>query len=199
MNRTRQQTALFLAYFTVGYNVLEGTISILFAIPAQSAALFGFGIDSFVESLSGLVMAWRFGPRGGEHREARAMRLVGMAVVVFAAYVAYESTSQLYWGEAPAPSLVGIVIAVASLVVMPVLFAWKRRLAAAVRSRSLLVDAKQTLACMLLSVALLVGLILNYALGWWRADPIAGLFIAAFLAREGYRAIAERELCCASE
>ena len=189
-----QRQALRLSYFTVGYNVLEGIVSVVFALAAGSPALLGFGVDSFVESLSGLVMVWRF--RAGDHREQMAIRLVGLALVALALYVAYESATQLYFGEQPKPSPVGIAIAVASLVVMPALLLLKRRTAKAINSRSLMADAKQTLGCILLSVALLFGLGLNYLFGWWQADPIAGLIIAVFLGREGYRAIVERDLCC---
>jgi hypothetical protein len=104
-----QRQALRLSYFTVGYNVLEGVVSVVFALAAGSPSLFGFGVDSFVESLSGLVMVWRF--RTGEHREQTAIRLVGLALVVLALYVAYESATQLYFGEPPEPSPVGIAIA----------------------------------------------------------------------------------------
>jgi len=192
--------ALRLSYFTFGYNVLEGIVSVFFAILSGSSALLGFGVDSFVESLSGLIMVWRFTASGLsaeqiERREQRAARLVGIAVLILAAYVVYESASQLYFGQKVQRSAAGIAIAVISLIVMPALFVLKRRTAKAMNSRSLLTDAMQTLGCILLSVALLLGLGLNYLLGWWQADPIAGLVIAAFLTREGYRALTEYELC----
>jgi divalent metal cation (Fe/Co/Zn/Cd) transporter len=196
MTRRPNRHALLLSYFTVGYNILEGLVSVVFAVAAGSPALLAFGVDSFVESLSGLVMVWRFSGESGELRELRAVRLVGCTLLALAAYVVYESATQLYFREEPKPSPVGIAIALVSLVVMPVLLLLKQRTAKAVNSRSLLADSKQTLACVLLSVALLFGLGLNYLLGWWQADPIAGLIIAAFLAREGYRALTERELCC---
>jgi divalent metal cation (Fe/Co/Zn/Cd) transporter len=191
--------ALILAYFTVGYNVLEGSVSIAFALPANSSALLGFGIDSFVESLSGLVMIWRF--RGSlsdkqiEGREQIAMQLVGYSLLALAVYVVYESTMQLYEGEKPGRSPIGIGIACASLLVMPILFFLKCRVAKSVSSRSLWADATQSLGCVLLSLALLIGLGLNYLVGCWQADPIAGLVIAVFLAREGYLALTEQKLC----
>jgi divalent metal cation (Fe/Co/Zn/Cd) transporter len=192
--------ALRLSYFTVGYNVLEGIVSVFFAIRSGSSALLGFGVDSFVESLSGLIMVWRFTASGLsseqiERREQRAARLVGIAVLILAAYVVYESASQLYFGEKVQRSPVGVAIAVMSLIVMPGLFVLKHRTGKAMNSRSLLTDAMQTLGCILLSVALLFGLGLNYLFGWWQADPIAGLVIAAFLTREGYRTLTEQELC----
>jgi divalent metal cation (Fe/Co/Zn/Cd) transporter len=191
-----------LAYVTVGYNILEGVVSIVFARRAGSPALLGFGIDSFVESLSGLVMIWRFArsdqieSAANERRERIAIRLVAMSLIVLSLYVAYESIRKLYYQESLDRHLAGQVIAAVSLITMPILFVAKRRTAAAIESHSLAADAKQTLGCVVLSVALLVGSGLNYWLGWWQADPIAGLLIAAFLAREGWKAWATRDLCC---
>ena len=164
---------------------------------AGSPALLGFGIDSFVESLSGAVMIWRFSRNGDDRRrEQTAIRFVGVSLIVLAAYVAYEAVTALYEREPPERSVAGLIIAVISLVTMPVLYLLKHRTAAALGSRSLAADAKQTLACAMLSVALLIGTGLNYTTGLWQADPVAGLAIAAFLIREGYMAWKERELCC---
>lgn len=202
LSRHDARRALRLSYFTVGYNILEGLVSVAFAYQAGSPALLGFGIDSFVESTSGGIMIWRFrAPErltSEEHhrREQRAVRLVAYALFVLAAYVAYESITKLYFGEAPERYPAGIVIAVVSLVTMPVLFIFKRRTADALASRSLAADAKQTLGCMLLSAALLVGSGIHYLLGWWQADPIAGLVIAMFLVREGYKVLTEEQVCC---
>jgi divalent metal cation (Fe/Co/Zn/Cd) transporter len=195
MNRP-QTTALALSYTTVAYNVLEGIVSVVFAYLAGSPALLGFGIDSFVESLSGAVMVWRFSGKHNEHREVAAIRLVGVSLIVLAVYVAYEAATSLYYSEPPERSIVGLVIAAVSLVTMPVLYVLKRRTARDIGSRSLATDAKQTLACIMLSVALLIGTGLHYTIGLWQADPVAALVIAAFLVREGYKAWKERELCC---
>jgi divalent metal cation (Fe/Co/Zn/Cd) transporter len=194
MLRNENRSALWLSYATVAYNIAEGVVAMAAAVSAGSPALVGFGIDSFVESLSGLVMVWRFSG-SGEHRERHAVRLVGFALAILALYVAYESVASLLDADPPGTSLVGILVAVASLVVMPILYVLKRRVAKALAARSLLADATQTLGCICLSVALLVGLGLNYAFGLWQADPIAGLFIAAYLSWEGYRALSHRELC----
>jgi divalent metal cation (Fe/Co/Zn/Cd) transporter len=193
---TLHRRALVLSYVTVIYNVLEGIVSIAFALLAGSTAVLGFGIDSFVESLSGSVMIWRFWRTGDDSREQVAIRLVGISLIVLAAYVAYEAATALYQSEPPERSIVGVIIAIASLLTMPVLYWLKRRTATAMGSRSLATDAKQTLACALLSVALLIGTSLHYAAGIWQADPLAGLMIAAYLVREGYEAWRERELCC---
>ncbi|RMG60768.1 MAG: hypothetical protein D6715_14725 [Calditrichaeota bacterium] len=191
-----------LALITVLYNVLEGVVSVLAGRASGSVALVGFGLDSFVESLSGLVMLWRFFPRreAFDHaremqRERRAVLLVGLSFLALSAYVGYESIHKLVFQEIPRPSVLGIAIAVVSLIAMPLLFYGKKRIALQLGSRSLQADARQTLACMFLSFALLLGLVLNYSVGFWQADPLVGLLIAFFLLREGVEAIRQRQLC----
>jgi divalent metal cation (Fe/Co/Zn/Cd) transporter len=195
--------ALSLSYFTVAYNILEGLASVGFGALAGSTALVGFGVDSFVESLSGAIIIWRFHGHAARsrheqtHRELRAVRMVGVALLLLGLYVAYESIEKLYLGQPPERSVIGLVIACISLLVMPPLFYAKRWLSRELSSRSLAADAKQTLACMFLSVALVTGVGLHHAFDLWQADPLAGLVIAAFLVRESWHAIREQELCCA--
>jgi divalent metal cation (Fe/Co/Zn/Cd) transporter len=183
--------ALILSYFTVGYNILEGAVAILAGLMAGSIALFGFGMDSFVESFSGGTMIWRFRKHGGlseeekEQIEKKATRLVAYTFFVLGAYILYGSVEKLVLRDAPDPSLIGIIIAAVSLVVMPLLFTMKYRTGKQLTSRSLVADSKETLACMFLSVALLIGLGSNYFFGFWQADPIVGLVIVVFLFREG--------------
>jgi cation diffusion facilitator family transporter len=191
--------ALFLSYFTIGYNVLEGAVSILAGVLAGSIALIGFGLDSILESLSAGVMIWRFRAHGSlsekeeEKREKLATRLVAYTFFILGAYVLYESISKLVLQEIPEPSLFGIIIAAISTIVMPVLFFMKYRTGKMLNSRSLIADSKETLACLFLSVALLIGLGLNYLFGLWQADPIVGLAVVFFLAREGYEILTEEE------
>ncbi|MEQ9619305.1 MAG: cation transporter [Deltaproteobacteria bacterium] len=193
--------ALYLSIFTVGYNILEGIVSIIAGYLAGSVALVGFGLDSFVESLSGGVMIWRFEKHGKiseeeeEKAEAKAARFVAYTFFVFGAYVLFESLKKLIYRDIPEPSLLGIVIAIVSLVVMPVLFYLKNRIGKSIGSRGLVADSKQTLACVYLSVALLTGLGLNYLFGLWWADPAAGLLIVLFLVREGYETLREEQVC----
>lgn len=194
--RTR---ALRLSYFTVAYNVVEGLVSVAAGLLAGSVALVGFGLDSFVESLSGGIMIWRFGGRGGhaaEEREQRATRLVGYTFWILGAYVLWESAEKLLRGERPEATLLGVAITVVSLLVMPVLYVAKRRTAERLGSRSLAADSRQTLACMGMSVAVLAGLALNGLFGLWQADPVIGLLIAGLLFREGRETIREGKLCC---
>ncbi len=183
---------LWLEYFTVGYNILEAAVSLVFGALAGSIALIGFGLDSIVESLSGLVLIWRLRKHGKiskteeERIERKAARFVALTFLVLGLYVLYESVKKLALVEAPEPSLPGIIIALASLVVMPLLTWQKYRTGRQIGSRALVADAKETLACAFLSLALLLGLGTNYLFGFWAADPFVGLVIVAFLFRESW-------------
>lgn len=185
------RTALRLEYFSVGYNVLEAAASVLFGAAAGSIALIGFGLDSVVESLSGLVMIWRLRQHGRlpgkeeEKLEKRAEKFVAATFLLLGAYVLAESAGKLVHREVPEPSLPGILIAAASLTVMPLLASRKQRVARQLKSSALLADSKETLACAFLSAALLLGLATNYLFGLWQADPAVGLVIVGFLFREG--------------
>jgi divalent metal cation (Fe/Co/Zn/Cd) transporter len=185
----------------VGYNLLEALASLVAGYLAGSVALTGFGLDSLVESLSGGIMIWRFRPHPGltremeARKEKRAVKLVGWTFFILAGYVIFESGRKLVFREIPEPTLLGLIIATASLILMPTLFYFKLRTSRALNSRSFLADARQTLACFLLSVALFLGLGLNYLYGLWQADPITGLIISAVLVREGYETLKHQELC----
>ncbi|MFH1662878.1 MAG: cation transporter [Chloroflexota bacterium] len=185
---------LFLEYFTVIYNVFEAIASIVFGSIAGSVALVGFGLDSVIESLSGLILIWRLRQHGKitaeaeERIEKRARKLVAATFFILGSYILYESAEKLVAGEMPNPSLPGIVIATLSIIIMPVLTWQKYKTGKKISSRALLADARETLACAFLSVALLLGLGTNYLFGFWQADPIVGLLIVIFLFREGWEA-----------
>lgn len=197
MEITLHKKALLLSYFTVAYNILEGLISVIAGTFAGSIALVGFGLDSFVESLSGVVMIWRFSRHAGlseeeeERIEGKAIRIVAYTFFILGAYVLYESLKKLIFQEIPSPSLIGIIVAIASIIIMPFLFYFKYQTGKAMGTASLVADSKQTLACVLLSIALLIGLLLNYFYGIWQADPIIGLVIVFFLVKEGYHTLKE--------
>lgn len=187
--------ALRLEYLTVGWNVVEGVIAIAAALAAGSVALLGFGIDSFVESASGSVLIWRLlaerrstDAERIEHVERRARRLVAASLALLAAYIAWDSITSILAGERPEPSLVGIVLAAASLAVMWWLAREKRRVGVALGSRAMTADAFQTDACFWLSLFLLVGIGANALFGLWWADPLAAVGMSVFIAREAVEA-----------
>jgi divalent metal cation (Fe/Co/Zn/Cd) transporter len=184
--------ALLLEYFTVGYNVLEALASIYFGSVANSIALVGFGLDSVIESISGLILIWRLRKheRVSEYEEKRierkALKYVAVTFVILGLYVFAESARKLIFVEIPEPSLYGMVIAILSIVIMPILSLMKRDIGKKIPSKALIADSEETLACAFLSVALLIGLMANYFFGFWQADPLVGFIIAIFLFREGW-------------
>ena len=189
--------ALHLSYFTIIYNIIEGILSIIAGFLAGSVSLVGFGLDSAVESISGTIMIWRF-RKSGElsaleeaEKESKALTYVVYAFIILGIYVLYESVKKLYFIEIPDPSILGILIALTSIITMPILFYYKYRTAESLNSKSLLADSKQTLACLFLSIALLIGLLLNYFWGLWQADPLIGILISVFLLKEGYEILFE--------
>lgn len=188
--------ARLLAAVSVGYNAVEAVVAVSAGLVAGSMALLGFGLDSVIEVSSGVVILWQFRQRLPQHRERQALRLIAGSFLALAAFVAFESSRALLTGAEPDASPVGIGIAVASLLVMPFLSRAQRRTGRALHSRSVVADSTQTLLCSYMSAVLLCGLLLNAALGWWWADPVAGLAIAALAAREGRNAW-RGEGCCA--
>ena len=189
----------YLEYFTIGYNSIEGLIAVTAGVMAGSIALIGFGFDSLIEVTSGAVLLWRLHADVDEERrervEAISLRIVGVCFVVLALYVGYDSLKSLLRREAPEESLVGIVLAAVSLVIMPLLVRAKRKIARGIKSSALMADSKQTELCTYLSAILLVGLLLNALLGWWWADPVAALIMVPIIVREGIEAL-RGETCC---
>ena len=189
----------YLEYFTIGYNSLEGLIALGAGVVASSIALVGFGFDSLIEVTSGAVLLWRLHADVDEARrervEAISLRVVGICFIVLALYVIQDSVWSLLKREAPDESLVGIILAAVSLVVMPLLVRAKRKVARGINSGALMADSKQTELCTYLSAILLGGLLLNAVLGWWWADPVAALIMVPIIATEGIEAL-RGETCC---
>ena len=197
--KKKYERALVYEYFTVGYNVFEAIASIIAGGMANSIALVGFGLDSIVESLSGLVLIWRLrkhdtiSEEEEEKIEKRASSFVGITFFILGAYVLIESIKKILLKDISDPSLIGIIIAILSLIIMPILAYEKYKLGKELDLRSLVADSKETLACSFLSVALLVGLLSRYIFDFWLADPIVGIVVVIFLFKEGYELIFEDE------
>ena len=189
----------YLEYFTIGYNSLEGLIAVGAGVVAGSIALVGFGFDSLIEVTSGAVLLWRLHADVDEGRrervEAISLRLVGVCFIVLALYVSDDSIKSLLSREAPDESLIGIVLAAVSLIIMPLLVRAKRQVARRINSGALMADSKQTELCTYLSAILLGGLLLNALLGLWWADPVAALIMVPIIAKEGIEAL-HGETCC---
>ncbi len=181
-----------LEYLTIGWNLLEGSVAVGSGLIAGSIALVGFGIDSFIESLSGAALLWRLhldDLRRREQAEATALRLVGIGFLILAAYVGFDAVKSLIHREPPQESRIGIALAALSLFVMPWLARAKRKVAAKINSRALEADSRQSNLCAWLSAILLGGLLLNAVFGWWWADPVAALVMTPIIAKEGVEAL----------
>jgi divalent metal cation (Fe/Co/Zn/Cd) transporter len=188
---------------TIGWNAVEGTVAIAAGVAASSIGLIAFGLDSTIEVSAAVVLAWRLHQerRAGCRLPAddRARVLVGWSFVALATYVGISATLDLVGRHEPEASKLGIAVAALSLVVMPVLAAAKRRVAIELGSRAAVAEAAQTNVCTLLSAGLLVGLSANAVLGWWWADPVAALGIAAvaaWMARRTFTAESLDHTCC---
>ena len=185
-----------LEYFTIGWNSLEGLIAVIAGALAGSISLLGFGVDSFIEVISGTTLLWRMSidrdlPKR-EHSEKIALRVVGLCFLGLAIYIAYESVSDLLSKRAPEHSIPGIILACVSLVVMPILSRAKRAVGRTMGSAAMHADAKQTEFCMYLSAILLGGLLLNALWGLWWADPAAALIMTPIIAKEGVEGLQGR-------
>ena len=185
---TLQRRIRLLVGATLTYNVIEAAVALAEGTRVSSSALIGFGLDSVVEISSAAAVAWQFSAKDPETREKAALRFIAFSFFALAAYVAVDAVLSLFGLGEARPSLIGIVLAAASLVIMPVLSFTQRRTGRQLGSLSAVADSKQTLLCTYLSVILLVGLVLNSLRGWSWADPVAALGIAAIAVREGLNA-----------
>lgn len=180
---------------TITYNVIEAVVAIVAGSVASSTALIGFGLDSVVEVASAVAVAWQFTAADPHRREKITLRIIAVSFFALAGYVTVESVRALAGATEAQHSPVGICLAALSLLVMPVLSYTQRRAAREFGSASAVADSKQTLLCTYLSAVLLIGLVANATLGWWWADPLAALVIAAIATKEGREAW-RGDACC---
>ena len=188
-----------LQYLTIAWNSAECAVALAAGFIAGSIALVGFGFDSAIEVTSSLAALWRLRWDADQVRREAAerftLRLIGTCFLLLAVYVAYDATQTLRQRHASEQSTVGIVLAALSLIVMPTLAHFKRRVASRLGSGALEAEARQTRVCAYLSAILLAGLGLNAWLGWWWADPVAGLLMVPLIAWEGLEAVRGRTCC----
>ena len=192
-----------LSRLTLAYNSFEALVSLAAGVLAGSVSLVGFGVDSMIEVSSSVAALWRLRADANRaHRErveTITARAIGASFIALALYIVVDAALGLYRHEAPQRSLPGIIIAAASVVIMPILARAKRRIATALGSRALTADAMQTSLCMYLSAIVLVGLALNALFGWWWADPVAALCMAPLIVKEGVEGLrgeAHSGECC---
>lgn len=185
-----------LEYFTIIWNCLESLIAIGSGLLAGSIALVGFGVDSLIESSSGVALLWRLRDgEKGDKREQAALKHVGISFLLLAGYVAFNAIKALIRREPPEASYIGIALALLSLAVMPLLARMKRQVAAQLNSHALQADSRQTDICAYLSAILLGGLLLNAIFNWWWADPLAAMMMVPIIAKEGVEALRGKTCC----
>ena len=182
-----RRRGFWLEYASMAWMLAEAGVAIIAGIIASSIALVGFGLDSVIELCSAAIVVWQL-RADGEEREIRAVRLIGVTFFALAAYLAAESIHDLVSHARPGQSVAGLAITAAALLVMPGLAIAKRRTGQALGSRTLIADSAETAFCAFTSAAALIGLGLNAWLGWWWADPVAALVIAALAIKEGTEA-----------
>lgn len=187
-----------LEWFSVAWNVAEAFVAITAGFLAGSIALVGFGVDSGIEVVAATALLWRFRKADAsatedEHgrAETRALYIVSLTFFLLAAYIGFEAVSALVRREEPESSTVGLVLAVASLVIMPTLAYAKQRTGRELESRALVADAVETWVCAYLSLALLAGVGFNTAVGWWWADPLGALSMLPVILWQGWETLEE--------
>jgi divalent metal cation (Fe/Co/Zn/Cd) transporter len=187
-----------LEWFTIAWNVVEAVVAVGVGIAVGSVALIGFGADSGIEVISAVALLWRLlkaGPHASVPEEGAAERkalyLVGATFFLLALYIIYEAVGALLSGEGPESSTVAIVLSAVSLAVMPVLAYLKGRTGREMGSRALVADSAETWVCSYLSLALLLGVGLNAAFGWWWADPVGALAMLPVILWQGWEALGE--------
>jgi divalent metal cation (Fe/Co/Zn/Cd) transporter len=188
-----------LSWLSLAWMTVEGAVAIGAGIVASSIALVGFGLDSVIEGVASVIIIWRFtGTRVfSHHAEERAQKLVAVQFFLLAPYVGFESVKSLVGGEHADASWVGIGLAVASVILMPLLGIAKQRLADQLGSAATAGEGRQNMLCAYLAGALLIGLLGNALAGAWWLDPAVGLLIAGVAVNEGLEAW-RGEGCCVS-
>jgi len=190
--------AMWLEYFTVGWNIVEAVVAIGAGIIAGSVALIGFGADSAIEVVSAVGLLWRLrkaGPHAAVREESaaekRALYVVAITFFLLALYITWEAGKSFLGREVPLTSPVGIILAVLSLAVMPTLAFAKQRVGNQMGSRALVADSKETWVCSYLSLTLLIGVGAYAVVGWWWADPVGALAMLPIILWQGWETLAE--------
>jgi divalent metal cation (Fe/Co/Zn/Cd) transporter len=182
-----RRRGFWLEYASMTWMTAEAAVAVTAGVLASSIALVGFGLDSVIEFSAAAIVVWQL-RGGGEERETRAVRLIGVTFFALALYLTVEGIRDLVTHARPGQSAAGLAVAGAALIVMPGLAVAKRRTGQALGNRTLIADSAETAFCAFTSAATLLGVGLNTWLGWWQADPAAALIIAALALREGIEA-----------
>ena len=197
--RTQEvRLGIWIEFVTVGWMIVEASVALSVGITTRSVALQGFGIDSIIELISGGILLWRLmvEQQGRsletiEQAERRAAWVTALGLFALSIYIVVDSLISLLTHTQAQASWWGVGLAIAAAIIMPVLWQGKLRVAKRIGSAALKADAACSVTCAYMSITLLIGLLLNRFLGWWWADPLAGLVLVYFLVQEGREALHE--------
>jgi divalent metal cation (Fe/Co/Zn/Cd) transporter len=189
-----RRRGFWLEYASMAWMTAEAAVAVTAGILASSVALTGFGLDSVIEFFAAAIVIWQLrGEIAGRERETRAVRLIGVTFFALAVYLVVAGIRDLVTSAQPRQSVPGLAIATAALLVMPGLAMAQRLTGRALGNRTLVADSAETAFCAATSAATLLGVDLNAWVGWWQADPIAGLAIAALAVKEGLEAFEDHD------
>jgi len=180
-----------LEYATLAWNVVGAVVLVLAAIATGSVALAGFGVDSLIEIVASAVVVWQLKGGAGAGRERRALRIIAISFALLALYIAVQTAVTLSSHTHPGHSIVGILWLATTVLVMFALAAGKRHTGERLGNTVLLTEARVTVIDGALAAAVLAGVALNAAMGWWWADPLSALVILVYGVREARHAWAE--------
>jgi len=196
------QRAALLQWLTVGHGLIEGTVALLASHGSQSVALLGFGLDSLIEVVSASVVLWRIASIARQGRwylsEVAGLRVVGTGFVLLGLSITFDAIKALLTHDKPTESIPGIVIAILSVLCMPLLGQAKKRISGEIGSHTMRADSKQTHFCAYLAGITLIGLVANSWLGWWWMDPAAALVMVPIMGWEGIQALRGHACGCCS-
>lgn len=193
--RKQVRLGIGIEIITIVWMVVEAAVALTTGVLTHSVSLEGFGLDSIIELLAGGILLWRLlvESRGGsaeriERAERRAAWVTALGLFALAGYIVADSAWSFFTQTHPVSSWWGVGLAIAAAIVMPLLWQGKLRVAGRIGSAALKADAACSVTCAYMSVALLLGLLLNRIFGWWWADPLAGLALVYFIVQEGREA-----------
>jgi divalent metal cation (Fe/Co/Zn/Cd) transporter len=193
------EAGIGIEYLSIGWTTIEAVVGISAGLIAGSVALVGFGLDSVIEIASSAILLWRLKTDANhetrERNEALALKGVGWCFIALAAYVGFDAVKALVMHEVPDQSFIGMALAIAAVIVMPLLARAKRRAAAKLQSAALNADSRQSAICAYLSAILMGGLTLNALFHWWWADPLAALVMVPIIVKEGLQALRGKACC----
>ncbi|GLB46390.1 membrane protein [Philodulcilactobacillus myokoensis] len=197
-NKHLVNNGLMIEYFSTAWMAFEFIVGFISGLQAHSILLIAFGLDSFLEIISGSALIWRLKKEmnGDDSQsimkaEKRSSLIVGSVLILLSVYIVVISLYNLFTHQASDNSLSGLLISVASVILMPILTILKRKMGKALHSNALVEDGMCNITCAYMAGTVLLGTLLTYLLNWWWADSVAALILVYFIFSEGLESFQE--------